>query len=347
LGAGSGNQDHPCRVGVSQVLGAARAGVQPRCRVSPSGLGRELVCQDVWPQTKLGIYCELNYSESGNDVGFDPEFTSNDPGDSCRLRLKNLNNVMHFDLADGAVSPTHFQADTYPWPFRSKIKVLHDGIDSKLIAPNPTVNFQINATTSVTRADEVITFANRNLEPYRGYHVFMRSLPRLLKERPNAKIIVVGGDGVSYGRKPTGDKSWKTIFAEEVQPQIDPKDWARVFFVGHLPHTKFISLLQVSTVHVYLTYPFVLSWSLLEAMSAGCAIVGSDTEPVRDFIQDQENGLLTPFFDTDKLVDNVVTLLENPDMREKLGSAARKKIQFFYDLKSVCLPRLVQWVTTL
>ncbi len=175
----------------------------------------------------------------------------------------------------------------------------------------------------------------------------MRSLPRLLKERPNAKIIVVGGDGVSYGRKPTGDKSWKTIFAEEVQPQIDPKDWARVFFVGHLPHSKFISLLQVSTVHVYLTYPFVLSWSLLEAMSAGCAIVGSDTEPVRDFIQDQENGLLTPFFDTDKLVENVVTLLDNPDMREKLGSAARKKIQFFYDLKSVCLPRLVQWVTTL
>ncbi|MGI9151186.1 MAG: glycosyltransferase [Limnohabitans sp.] len=322
-------------------------GFTPDVVLAHPGWGESLFVKDVWPKTKLGIYCELNYSESGNDVGFDPEFKSEDPGDSCRLRLKNLNNVMHFDLADGAISPTHFQADTYPWPFRSKIKVFHDGIDTKLIAPSPTARFQINATTSVSHSDEVITFANRNLEPYRGYHIFMRALPRLLRERPNAKIVIVGGDGVSYGRKPVGDKSWKTIFAEEVQPQIDPKDWARVFFVGHLPHKEFISLLQVSTVHVYLTYPFVLSWSLLEAMSAGCAIVGSDTEPVREFIQDQENGVLTPFFDTEKLAENVIHLLENPELRQKLGSAARKKIQYFYDLKSICLPRLVNWVDAL
>lgn len=330
-----------------KCLALREQGFSPDVVLAHPGWGESLFIKDVWPKTKLGIYCELNYSESGNDVGFDPEFKSTDPGDSCRLRLKNINNVMHFDLADGAISPTHFQADTFPWPFRSKIKVFHDGIDSKLIAPDPAAKFQINATTVVSRADEVITFANRNLEPYRGYHVFMRALPRLLKERPNAHVIIVGGDGVSYGRKPTGDKSWKTIFADEVKPQIDPKDWERVHFVGHLPHKEFIHLLQVSTVHVYLTYPFVLSWSLLEAMSAGCAIVGSDTEPVREFIQDQENGLVTPFFDIDKLVDNVVLLLENPDLRAKLGGAARKKIQYFYDLKSVCLPRLVKWVDAL
>lgn len=330
-----------------KCLALRESGFHPDVVLAHPGWGESLFVKDVWPHTKLGIYCELNYSETGNDVGFDPEFKSTDPGDSCRLRLKNINNVMHFELADGAVSPTHFQADTYPWPFRSKIKVLHDGIDSKVIAPNPTASFAINANTVLTRADEVITFANRNLEPYRGYHVFMRALPRLLRERPNAKVVIVGGDGVSYGKKPPGNSSWKNIFIDEVRPQIDDADWARVFFVPHLPHPQFISLLQVSTVHVYLTYPFVLSWSLLEAMSAGCAIVGSDTEPVREFIQDQENGLLTPFFDTDRLVENVLTLLDKPELREKMGTAARKKIQFFYDLKSVCLPRLVNWVDSL
>ena len=189
-----------------KCLALREQGFSPDVVLAHPGWGESLFIKDVWPKTKLGIYCELNYSESGNDVGFDPEFKSTDPGDSCRLRLKNINNVMHFDLADGAISPTHFQADTIPWPFRSKIKVFHDGIDSKLIAPDPAAKFQINATTVVSRADEVITFANRNLEPYRGYHVFMRALPRLLKERPNAQVIIVGGDGLGAERLCTGTR---------------------------------------------------------------------------------------------------------------------------------------------
>ncbi len=319
-------------------------GFVPDVVVAHPGWGESLFIKDVWPTTKLGLYCELNYTEKGNDVGFDPEFANADPGDSCRLRLKNVNNVMHFDLADSAISPTNFQADTYPWPFRGKIKVMHDGIDTKVIAPNELAMFQLPSGQKLSRSDEVITFANRNLEPYRGYHVLMRALPKLLQERPNAQVIIVGGDGVSYGKPPVGKTTWKQVLIDEVKPQIDDKDWARVHFVAHLPHNQFVSLLQVSTVHVYLTYPFVASWSLLEAMSVGCAIVGSDTDPVHEFIEHDKHGLITPFFDQKQLIQSIVKLLDDPDLRKRLGQEARKKIQFYYDLHSICLPKLIRWV---
>lgn len=322
-------------------------GFSPDVVVAHPGWGESLFIKDVWPETKLGLYCELNYTEKGNDVGFDPEFASADPGDSCRLRLKNINNVMHFDVADAAISPTNFQADTYPWPFRGKIKVMHDGIDTKVIAPNPMATFQLPSGRKLSRTDEVITFANRNLEPYRGYHVFMRLLPKLLQARPNAQVVIIGGEGVSYGKPPPGKTTWKQVFIDEVKPQIEDADWARVHFVGNLPHNQFVSLLQVSTVHVYLTYPFVASWSLLEAMSVGCAIVGSDTEPVKEFIEHDKQGVLAPFFDQEALLSGMVRLLEDPQLRERMGQEARKKIQFYHDLHTICLPKLMRWVNFL
>jgi glycosyltransferase involved in cell wall biosynthesis len=322
----------------------AESGFKPDVIIAHPGWGESLFVKDVWPQVKLGIYCELNYSESGHDVDFDPEFTSGDVGNACRLRLKNVNNMLHFGMADAAVSPTIFQANTFPQPFRSKIAVLHDGIDTTRIKPDPHAIFQVPSTMALTRADEVITFANRNLEPYRGYHIFMRALPQLLRERPNAQVVLVGGDGVSYGKRAPGQASWKDVFANEVRPHISDEDWARVHFVGHLPHSEFGKLLQVSTVHVYLTYPFVLSWSLLEAMSTQCAIVASDTEPVREFIAHQETGVLTSFFDTEQLVRQITQLLDDPEKRERLGAAARHHIQSAYDLHQVCLPRMLNWV---
>ena len=230
--------------------------------------------------------------------------------------------------------------------------MLHDGIDSKLIAPNPNVNFQVNATMSLTRADEVITFANRNLEPYRGYHIFMRSLPRLLKERPNAKIVIVGGDGVSYGAPPSGPrddkgatpKGWKQIFLDEVKDRVDLQ---RIHFLGNVPYPQFVSLLQISTVHAYLTYPFVLSWSLLEAMSAGCAIVASNTAPVREAITHGETGLLVDFLDASALAEQVIALCQDPTRRAQLGAAARAFAVAHYDLQGKCLPEQMQWVASL
>ena len=328
------------------------SGFNPDVIIAHHGWGESLFIKDVWPKAKLGIYCEFFYHPQGADVGFDAEFPTTDSADACRLRLKNLNNLLHFEVADVGISPTHWQASTFPEPFRSKITVVHDGIDTQIVTPNPKVSVTLkkdaNAEFTLTRDDEVITFVNRNLEPYRGYHVFMRSLPEILKTRPKAHVLIVGGDDVSYGARPTLEKNggtkWKDIFASEVRPQIPDSDWERVHFLGHVPYQHFIPLLQLSTVHVYLTYPFVLSWSLLEAMSAGCAIVASDTQPLHEAIEHNETGRLVNFFDPKALAKEVIQLLESPDERARLGANARKFAVDNYDLKAVCLPRQLQWV---
>ena len=330
-------------------------GVNPDVIIAHHGWGESLFLKDVWPHAKLGIYCEFFYHPQGADVGFDPEFPAKDEGDICRLRLKNLNNLLHFEVADTGISPTHWQASTFPDPFRSKITVVHDGIDTEAVAPNPQTNLTLKKSSGeaigLTRADEVITFVNRNLEPYRGYHIFMRALPAILRRRPHAKILIIGADDVSYGARPDaakyGNKKWKDIFIEEVRPQISDADWARVHFLGSVPYQHFIPLLQVSTVHVYLTYPFVLSWSLLEAMSAGCAIVTSDTQPLREAITHDETGRLVSFFDAAALADEVCGLLDDPAARARLGAAARLFAQENYDLKTVCLPKQLAWVASM
>ena len=319
-------------------------GFTPDVIIAHHGWGESLFLKEVWPEAKLAIYCEFFYHPQGADVGFDPEFPPADPGDACRLRLKNLNNLLHFEVADAGISPTHWQASTFPEPFRSKITVVHDGIDTQAVAPNPNVKLTLNGNLHLTKGDEVITFVNRNLEPYRGYHVFMRALPEILKRRPKARILIVGGDDVSYGARPEGGQKWKDIFASEVRPQISDADWARVHFLGNIPYQYFIPLLQLSTVHVYLTYPFVLSWSLLEAMSVGCAIVASDTQPLREAIRHNETGRLVDFFDVTGLANEVCALLDDPAARQRLGQNARQFAQANYDLQTVCLPRQLAWV---
>ena len=329
------------------ALQMKQAGFEPDVIIAHHGWGESLFIKDVWPQAKLAVYCEFFYHPEGADVGFDLEFPPKDVGDVCRLRLKNLNNLLHFEVADAGISPTHWQASTFPEPFRSKITVVHDGIDTVSLAPNPNVSLTLNSKLVLTRKDEVITFVNRNLEPYRGYHIFMRALPEILKRRPNARVLIVGADDVSYGARPENGQKWKDIFAKEVRPLISDADWSRVHFLGNVPYTAFIPLLQLSSVHVYLTYPFVLSWSLLEAMSVGCAIVASDTQPLHEAIKHDETGRLVNFFDVQKIANEVCALLDDPEERARLGANARAFAQANYDLQTVCLPRQLAWVQTL
>lgn len=320
-------------------------GFEPEVIIAHPGWGESLFIKEVWPKAKLGIYCEFYYQPTGADVGFDPEFPVNDlAAEACRLQLKNLNNRLHFPLADAAIAPTHWQASTFPPEFRSKISVIHDGIDTERVRPDDQVQVTLNGQLHLTRKDEVITFVNRNLEPYRGYHSFMRALPELLRRRPQARVLIVGGSEVSYGAAAPNKHSWREIFAAEVRPQISDQDWARVHFLGNLPYEHFIPLLQLSRVHVYLTYPFVLSWSLLEAMSAGCAIVASDTAPLHEAIHQDQTGRLVDFFDPKALTQEICNLLEDPDSRARLGSNARHFAQSQYDLQRVCLPQQQAWV---
>jgi len=325
------------------ALALRQSGFSPEVIIAHPGWGESLFLKEVWPAAKLGIYCEFYYHAQGADVGFDPEFPAEDPGEVCRLQLRNLNNLVHFEIADAAISPTQWQASTFPEPFRSKIAVVHDGIDCDAIRPNPAVSMMLNNTLRLTRDDEVITFVNRNLEPYRGYHIFLRALPEILRRRPKAHVLIVGGDDVSYGARPSEGQKWKDIFFNEVKAQFAPPDLQRIHFLGNIPYAHFIPLLQLSAVHVYLTYPFVLSWSLLEAMSVGCAIVASDTQPLHEAIRHDDTGRLVGFFDVGGLTDEVCDLLARPAERLRLGTNARLFARQNYDLQTVCLPRQLAW----
>jgi glycosyltransferase involved in cell wall biosynthesis len=238
--------------------------------------------------------------------------------------------------ADFNVSPTEWQRAQFPVIFKERISVLHDGIDTQLVKPDDHAFIQLKKyNIRLTKKEEVITFVNRNLEPYRGFHIFMRSLPELLRLRPNAHVLIVGGDDVSYGRKLPNGQTYKQKYLNELGDQIDMN---RVHFVGRVPYNIFINILQISSVHVYMTYPFVLSWSLLEAMSAGCAIVASSTKPVMEAIRDRENGLLVDFFSPEEIMKSIIEILDHPDRMASMRSNARQYVIENYDLQSKCLP---------
>ena len=322
----------------------AAQGFIPEVIIAHPGWGESLFLKQLWPAARLGVYCEYFHGAPGSDLGFDPEFPEADPLEAaCRQQLRNLPARLSFDTADAAMAPTHWQAGTYPETFRRRITVIHDGIDTRRIRPDPDVALQVG-TTTLRRGDPVITFAARNLEPYRGYHVFMRALPELLARHPAAQVLVIGGSGTSYGAPPPTGKTWQGVYFAEVSARIDR---SRVHFLGQLPQAQFRAALQLSMVHVYLTYPFVLSWSLLEAMAAGCAVVASDTAPVREVISDGETGRLFPFFDGTALVGQIGALLASAGERQRLGAAARQHVVDTYDLESICLPQQLAWVDRL
>ncbi|MBP0483736.1 glycosyltransferase [Sagittula salina] len=325
--------------------GLKQQGFEPDVICAHHGWGESMFLKDVWPDARLGLYCELYHLTEPPFLNFDPEFPSQSPeADILRIRMKNLNNRLHEEIMDAGLSPTSFQASTFPEHWQERITVAHDGIDTETVRPNPGAALAIDDARTLTRDDEVITFINRNLEPYRGYHIFMRALPDILKARQNAHVVILGGDETSYGAKPPKGQTWKQIYIDEVRDRIPSPDWNRVHFLGRVSYDRFLAMMQVSTVHVYLTYPFVLSWSLLEAMSAGCAIVASGTEPVREVMTEGETGLMVDFFDGEALVERLCALLDDAPLRERLGARARAFVREHYDLAGVCLPQHLEWV---
>lgn len=335
-----------CGRGTAKVIrDLAASGFIPDVVLAHPGWGEALFVKDVLPRARLGLYCEYYYSARDGDVAFDPEFGAADPDVGIRLRIKNTHLLHPLVEADAGIAPTRFQRDRHPVALRDKIAVIHDGIDTDRFAPDPeaTVHLRV-AGVSLSPGEEVITFVARNLEPYRGYHIFMRALPEILAARPKARAVIVGGNGVSYGASPPPGQNWKDLFLGEVKGRLD---MSRVHFVGHLPHRVLTQLFQVSAVHVYLTYPFVLSWSLLEAMSIGCLVVGSRTAPIEEFVRHGENGLLVDFFDIKGLAGTVVAALAEPERYRSLRQAARETITARYDLTRHCLPEQMGWVSRL
>lgn len=322
-----------------QALSALeREGYRPDLICAHPGWGEALFLKELWPNTPQLHYLEFFYGSRGLDADFDPEFGPLQLPQRARLVTKNANNLLNLHAMDAGVSPTHWQHSTLPALYQSRVQVIHDGIDTTRFTPDRTVELTLTNDQSHTVAlnadTPLVTFVNRNLEPMRGFHTFMRALPELLDRLPKAQVVMVGDAGVSYGAAPP-EGSWKTKLFQELGPRLD---LSRVHAVGRLPHQQLTDLLRLSWAHVYLTYPFVLSWSMLEAMSVGSVVIGSDTPPVREVIRHGYNGWLVDFFDPSALAQQVAEVVQHQADQATIRAAARQTVVESYDLHSVCLP---------
>ena len=324
-----------------------KEGFKPDIMVAHVGWGEALYLKEVWPGARLLGYFEWYYRPRGSDVGF---LERKPPGidTACRIQTRNGLHLMNLELMDWGISPTRWQWQQHPAPYRSRISVIHDGLDTERVKPDPAATGTLKQGLRLKAGDEIITYVARNLEPYRGFPSFMRAADIILKRRPKAQILVVGADGVSYGAKPDGGKCYREQLLEEVG-----LDSERIHFLGRVKYGIFLRVLQLSAAHIYLTVPFVLSWSMLEAMAAGCLVIGSRTPPVEEVIRDGHNGLLVDFFSPEQVADAVDRVLEHPDRMAGMRRQARQTVLQRYALQS-CLQqqanlieRLAQGVTPL
>ena len=314
-----------------------KSGFVPDVMLGHNGWGEIWYLKDIFPNTPLLGYFEFFYRQRGADADFDPEQLQN-LNTGPRIRTKNLGNLLGLDLVDKGQTATLWQKSLYPKRYHDLIHVVHEGIDTQIVCPNPQAKLKFPFGADYTAQDEIVTYVARNLEPYRGFSVFMRALPEILSRRPQAKIIVVGGDEVSYGQSPPNGQCFREKLLEELG---DSLDHSRVHFLGKVSYPVFLNILQISRAHIYLTYPFVLSWSMLEAMATGCLVIGSDTPPVREIIRDKDNGLLVDFFSPKAIAHQTIEALEVPDTFKRIRENARRTILEHYDLRTQCLP--AQW----
>lgn len=335
------------RAAYDTALQIRKGGFNPDVILAHPGWGDSLMLKEVWPAARMGIYCEYFTERITAENSGGAEFVPPTEDLNCLQRIETANWLMHFQIADAGISPTHFQAGLFPAHFRDRIRVIFDGIDTTDTLPSPDAQITLNETLTYTRADEVITYVSRNFEPSRGYHTFMRALPDLLRRRPNARILIVGGAGGGYGFTLSDGDEWRKLFLREIIDLVPAEDWSRVHFVGAVPHAQLTTILQLSRVHIYLSAPIMLSWSMMEAMAAGCTIVGSRTAPVMEMIEHDVNGRLVGFDDSQGLADEVCDLLDDPDARARLGAAARAHVVEHYDLHTRCLPAQMEWVHSL
>ena len=332
---------------VREAARLAAEGFDPQVIAGNPGWGETLHLKEVWPDAKLILLGEYWYKFRGGDVGFDPEFIA--PGfgldDAVALNARNIGQALAFTLADRIICPTPFQAATFPPALRDRITVHHEGIDIARATRRPGVRIKLPGDHMLNGTRPLVTFIARTLEPLRGFHSFMRALPRLMAEHPHADVVLMGADDQpGYGAPPPSGRTWKSLLLKEVEGRVDPD---RLHFLGRVPHGQMIAILSRSDAHVYLTYPFTLSWSLLEAMACGCLVVASDTAPVRDVVRHEENGLLVDFFSPDAIAAAVGRVLDAPAAVAPLREAAVETVRSRYDQARTGTPGWLELIDTL
>jgi len=286
------------------------------------GWGEALFLRDIYPRSKIVVYCEYFYNLEGQDVNFDPEFPAMGLEEQCRLRMKNTCNLHALEIGDAFVAPTRWQKRTYPKRAQRHIQVIHDGLDFEALEPDSGAVFESPALgLRLEPEDRVVTFVSRNLEPMRGIHSFLRCLPAVLRELSDARVLVFGGEAVGYGSMHASGRPWREVFLEDIQ---DKRHFDRVYFPGRTDYRTYLDALQVSSAHVYLTYPFLVSWSMLEAMFVGASVIGSDTGPVAEFLPAAQR---TDFFDVEGLARKIVRAvkLDSPAARTARAEKVRSR----------------------
>ncbi len=305
-----------------------RKGYSPDVMVAHSGWGPGMYLKDIWPEARYAGYYEWYYQANGADVAF---LTKEPQPEDELLRARSRNAPILSDLAacDFGICPTAWQREQFPPLFRDRLVAIHDGILTDIYAPAPGAKLNI-PSLDLSHADEIVTYVARGMEPYRGFPQFMKAAARIQKLRPAAHVVVVGEDRVAYGKKLAAGDSFKKRALEEAE-----FDLSRLHFTGLLPRQHYLQVLQASSAHVYLTVPFVLSWSMMEAMSAGCLVIASDTAPVRELIRNGENGRLVGFDDVEALAQTVALSLANPETSIAVRINARRTILDSYAARDI------------
>ena len=304
-----------------------------------SGWGPTLFIKDIFPQASFLCYFEWFYRAHGSDADFDPSDPLN-ADDEARIRTKNAPILIDLYSCDRGLSPTGWQRQQFPPEFQSKIKAHHDGVDTNYFQPKPGAKLVLpRIGLDLSGVEEIVTYVARGMEPYRGFPQLIETISILQKKRPQCHFVIVGKNRVAYGKNLPDGKTYKEAMLEKFTLDLD-----RVHFTDLLPYEEYLQVIQASSVHVYLTRPFVLSWSMLEALSTGCLIVASDTAPVKEVIQDGVNGLLVDFFNPQQISDRVEEALDNPEKMANIRKRARETIVDRYDLAKL-LPQHLEWMT--
>jgi glycosyltransferase involved in cell wall biosynthesis len=299
------------------------AGLDPQVIVGHPGWGETVFLDELWPDAKRVMFSEFFYKGRGLDIDFDEEFFQTTEQAVLAGKAKNAVMTLALAEADVIVTPTEFQGSVLPAVFRPRLRVIHEGVDTDAIRPGPpgasAEPFALPDGRVIAPGAPVITYANNHMEPLRGLHIFARALPRLMAEVPDAQVLMFGADAPRpYGGSPPDGRTWREVIFEGLEI-----DAGRLHFLGKAPHEQMLAALRLSAVHVYYTYPFVLSWSLVEAMASGCYVIASDTPPLHDAIEDGVNGRLLPFFDVDALAQAMIDACRDPAASAALRAAAR------------------------
>lgn len=289
-------------------------GYNPDVIYAHPGWGEAIFARNVWPEARLVVYAEWYYNLHGQEVNFDPALPPLSEEKELRLSMKNYPFLKALSDCDAAISPTQWQKSRFPAWAQDKISVIHDGLNLEELASIRPRGLGIPSQgLKLRKGMPIVTFSARHLEPVRGFHYFMRALPLVLASDPEAHVIVMGRDGGAkgngYGAENPEGESWRKTLEEQLGDSVD---WKRVHFLGMVDRKIYLALLKLSACHVYLTTPFILSWSFLEAAALGLPIVASDTAPVREFAA-LENVELVPFDDSQAIAAAVINRLQNRD----------------------------------